>query len=161
MQHFSPLNRYPASSHLGILNMSTQPSTHGGDGKLGNQEGQHSKYQADLPLPPPPNGSASQGFNSQQRNCPYHSPILECSPSNPPKFRGATPLHSFLYSPPAEQASLFMRPDSVQSSLAKGCTCGRLDQIIIDGITHDAINSLGSMLGTQFEEGLKNWRKQF
>ncbi|ORY15310.1 hypothetical protein BCR34DRAFT_183673 [Clohesyomyces aquaticus] len=112
----------------------------------------------DFSAPSP--GSQQTYAHPSPPNCPFHSPILQLE-ALPQLYMGTSPLENFLGAPPAQQSALFIRPDNSESSFAKGCTCGRLHESIINELTYGAIFKLGSMAGTRFEDQLDINRKTF
>ncbi|KAF2250293.1 hypothetical protein BU26DRAFT_518703 [Trematosphaeria pertusa] len=63
-----------------------------------------------------PNGTAGP------HSCPYHANVLAMNSNTTSK--GLTPMQRFLSEGATEQSALFVRPDTGELSISKGCTCG-------------------------------------
>ena len=63
-------------------------------------------------------------YDTYQPICPYHYPIMQMHPPCQQSDRNMGPMERFLAETgPAEQSSLFMRPDTGLPSTSKDCTC--------------------------------------
>jgi hypothetical protein len=58
----------------------------------------------------------------ESRACPYHVKVLAMTPNA--TTTNMDPMERFLVEGPAEQGILFIRMDTGELSIAKGCTCG-------------------------------------
>lgn len=68
--------------------------------------------------------------------CPYHGPILQERPTNPPSGHGLGPMDRYLAEGPSERYAILHRHDAATVSTYNGCRCLEMMQSSID--TNDA-----------------------